>query len=67
MNEIKHPEITVKIIMADGNAFNILGICTRAMRQAHLSQNEIDQFMQEATSGNYDHLLAVVMAWFDVE
>lgn len=29
----KHPEITVKLTGEDGNAFNILGICLRAMRR----------------------------------
>lgn len=67
MNETKCPNITVQIVGADGNAFNLLGICTRAMRKAHLPQTEIDAFMSEAMSGDYDHLLATVMAWFAVE
>lgn len=44
----------------------ILGLCKRAMQRAHLPQEEIDQFMKEAMSGDYNHLLATVMAWFDV-
>lgn len=32
-----------------------------------ITQSEIDAFMQEATSGNYDDLLATCMDWFDVE
>ena len=67
MNETKYPNITVQIVGADGNAFNVLSICTRAMRKAHLPQTEIDAFMTEATSGDYNHLLATVMAWFEVE
>lgn len=63
----KYPEITVQLIGKDGNAFNILGICLRAMRQAGLSQEERDAFYAEATSGNYDHLLATCMKWFEVE
>lgn len=38
-----------------------------AMRQAGLSQEERDAFYAEATSGNYDHLLATCMEWFEVE
>ena len=64
---VKYPEITVKLIGQDSNAFNILGICRRAMRKAHLTQSEIDAFMQEATSGSYDDLLATCMSWFNVE
>lgn len=57
----KYPDITVQLTGKDGNAFNILGICLQAMRQAGLSQEERDAFRAEATSGNYDHLLATCM------
>ena len=67
MSEIKYPNITVNIIGQNGNAFCILGICKRAMERAKLPQTEIDSFMSEAMSGDYDHLLQTVMAWFVVE
>ena len=67
MSEIKYPDITVNIIGQNGNAFYIFGICKRAMERAKLSQTEIDAFMTEAMSGDYDHLLATVMSWFAVE
>ena len=67
MTEIKYPEITVELSGQDGNAFMILGLCKRAMQRAHLPQEEIDKFMKEATSGDYNYLLATVMTWFDVE
>lgn len=63
----KYYDITVELVGKDGNAFNILGICRRAMRKAHLPQSEIDAFMQEATAGSYDDLLATCMDWFNVE
>ena len=31
----KYPNITVELVGKDGNAFNILGICRRAMKRAH--------------------------------
>ena len=37
------------------------------MKQADLPQTEIDNFMTEATSGDYNHLLSTAMAWFNVE
>ena len=67
MSDVKYPDITVKIIGKDGNAFCILGICTREMRRHELPQSEIDNFMSEATSGDYNHLLCVVTEWFNVE
>ena len=63
----KYPNITVELIGKDGNAFNILGICRRAMKRAHLPESEIETFTAEATSGNYDHLLATCCEWFEVE
>lgn len=67
MTDIKYPEITVNIIGVNGNAFNILGICTREMRKHHLPKSEIDKFFDEATKGSYDDLLCTVMKWFNVE
>lgn len=67
MTETKHPEITVQLFGQDGNAFNVLGLCKRAMEHNHLPQEEINQFIKEATSGSYDHLIATVMSWFDVD
>ncbi|MCI5543888.1 MAG: hypothetical protein MR368_00210 [Azospirillum sp.] len=67
MAETKHPEITVQLFGQDGNAFNILGLCHQAMARHELPQSEIDQFMTEAMSGDYNHLIATVMSWFDVE
>ena len=62
----KHPDITVKLVGEDGNAFAILGRCCQAMRAARLPKAEIDAFMAEATVGSYDQLLQTCMRWFDV-
>jgi hypothetical protein len=64
---IRHPHVRVKLVGEDGNAFNILGRVARAMRKAGVNKAERDLFMQEATSGDYNHLLATVMRWVDVE
>ena len=63
----KYPDITVELVGKDGNAFNILGICRRAMKRAHLPESEIEAFTQEATSSNYNHLLITCTEWFNVE
>jgi hypothetical protein len=56
----------VKLVGQDGNAFSILGRCQRAARTAKWDKVRIDAFMEEATSGDYDHLLQTVMRNFDV-
>lgn len=63
----KYPEITVQLVGKDGNAFNILGIYRRAMKRARLPESEIEAFTAEATSGDYNHLLATCCEWFKVE
>jgi hypothetical protein len=61
-----HPNITVTLVGHDGNAFAILGRCKQAMRSAGLPPAEVELFMEEATSGNYDHLLQTCMRWLEI-
>lgn len=57
--------IEVKIIGADGNVFNLLGICRRALGRA--GKIELwDEFYKEATSGDYNHALATIADYFEV-
>lgn len=65
--EVKYPDITVELIGQDGNAFAILGAVTRQMRREQISQEEIHAFTEEATSGDYDHLLRTCMRWVNIE
>ena len=67
MSDVKYPEITVRIVGVNGNAFNILGFCTAEIRKHHLSKSVIDSLFKEATRGSYDDLLCAVMKWFNVE
>jgi hypothetical protein len=64
---IKYPNISVKLIGRDRNAFYILGAVKAALAKAGLPKEEQDTFYQEATSGNYDHLLTTVMQWVQIE
>lgn len=58
---VKFPEVHVKLIGEDGNAFSILGKVSKEMRKAKIGKEEIDKFMHEAMSGDYNHLLRVTM------
>lgn len=62
---VKFPNVRVKLIGKDGNAFNILGLCKRAAYRAGVSDTEIAAFLDEATNGDYSHLLATCQRWFD--
>jgi len=57
----------VELVGYDGNAFAILGRCRKAARRAGMTPEEINEFTNEATSGDYDHLLTTVMKWFDTD
>lgn len=61
----KHMDVHVQLVGEDGNAFAIMGSASKAMRRAHKSQDEIDEYMAAATSGDYDRLLAVTMFVFN--
>ena len=43
-NELRHPGICVQLTGEDGNAFAILGRTARALRQAGLSKEEVDEY-----------------------
>ena len=62
---LKRP--VVRLAGEDGNAFAILGRVRRAMRVAGWPKAAIDAFLAEATSGDYDHLLATVLCYCDEE
>ena len=62
----KYSDIIVTLTGHDGNAFAVLGRCREAAAEAGLSDDEIAAFMNEATAGDYDHLLQTAMRWFDI-
>lgn len=66
MAAIKHPEVEVELIGQDGNAFAIMGAVRQALRSAGVPATEIAEYTEQATSGDYDHLLQVTMEWVDV-
>lgn len=57
--------IKVAIIGADGNVFNLLGICRKALSRAK-RMDLWDKFFKEATSGDYDHALATIAEYFEI-
>jgi hypothetical protein len=65
--EVKYPHITVQLSGEDGNPFFILGKMKRALtRDADAGEAAWLKFRDEATSGDYDHLLQTCMKWVDV-
>ena len=61
----RYPHVVVPLAGQDGNAQSILGRTIRALRRAGVDRYEIATLLAEATSGDYNDLLAVVMRWVD--
>lgn len=66
MRNPRFPNITVKLVGKDGNAFAILGAVSKALRKASVAQADVDAFFTEATAGDYNHLLQTCMLWVEV-
>lgn len=56
----------VQLSDCDGNAFAIISRVARALRDDNVPKHIIDHFIDEAKSGDYDHLLQTCMKWVDV-
>jgi hypothetical protein len=67
--EMKGPltKPTVKLIGEDGNSFSIMGGVKQSLRRADADKEYIDQYLKDATSGDYDHLLFVSMEYVEVK
>ncbi len=66
---IRLPHVTVDLSdpTNDGNAHAILSRVRQAMRRAGVDADIIGTFEKEAKSGDYDHLIQVVMEWVNVD
>jgi len=64
--ETKYPEIKVRLVGRDGNAYAILGAVKSALSKGGVAKPEQEEFMKEAMSGDYNNLLVTAMKWVDV-
>ena len=63
----KYETVTVKLTGNDGNAFSIMAAVSKAIRKAGATPEEIEDYMNESMSGDYDNLLRTAMKWVNVE
>lgn len=66
MAAVRFPDVSVRLVGEDGNAFAILGRVRAALRRGGATPDDLAAFTAEATSGDYNHLLATCMDWVDV-
>lgn len=67
MQDVKFPKVKVQLVGEDGNAFAIMGRVAKALRRGGVDKVEIDKFYEEAMSGDYNHLLFVVMQYVSID
>lgn len=53
------------LVGVDGNAYSIMSYVQRAMRMEHYSQEEVNNYIKDAKSGDYNHLLATSIDMVD--
>jgi hypothetical protein len=68
----RYPDVSVRLVGQDGNAFYVLGAVRRALQAAGVPAADVETFTREATTGRtdgltgYEHLLVTVLRWVDV-
>jgi hypothetical protein len=74
MSDPRYPDVEVQLTGEDGNAFAVLGNVQRELR-AYFRESgwttgeamkEINAFQEEATNGDYNHLLRTCGDWVTV-
>jgi hypothetical protein len=59
--------VSVQLSGNDGNAFAVMGAVKSALKKAGASKEELDQYLADSMSGDYDNLLRVAMDWVVVK
>ncbi len=62
-----NPKCDITVRLGDGNAFAIMAAVQRAMRRAGLTKEQITEYLDQAKSKDYDHLLRTTMEFVEVE
>lgn len=66
MNRIKYPDITIILFDEWENSFLIMGKVIQEMKNAKFSQDQFDEYLEDATSGDYDNMLAITKSYVNV-
>lgn len=57
----KFPEVSVELVGQDGNVGNLMGIVTRAMKEAGVDREDIAAFRTDVFDcGSYDEVLTLI-------
>ena len=59
-------DVKVQLSGNDGNAFAIMGAVKSALKKAGATREELDEYLKESMSSDYDNLLRVAAKWVKV-
>jgi hypothetical protein len=62
MSRVIDKTVKLTLVGSDGNAFSLLGAFSNAAKRQGWDHDEVDKVFDEATSGDYDHLIATLAA-----
>lgn len=60
MKRIIDKTVNLNLVGTNANAFAIMGAFSRQAKKEDWTQDEIDAVLQEAQTGDYNHLLATI-------
>ncbi|QTD36411.1 hypothetical protein JL193_09585 [Polaribacter batillariae] len=60
MKKVIEKTVNLNLIGVDGNAFVIMGVFRRQAKKEGWTPEEIELVMEDAKSGDYNHLLATI-------
>jgi hypothetical protein len=64
---VKYPNVHVRLVGEDGNAYSIISRIREAMRKARVPQGEIDAYTAEAESGDFDKVIQTTTRWVNYD
>ena len=56
-------KVNVSLVGVDGNAYAIIGTWQKQARREGWTKEEMDAVIDEAKSGNYDHLIQTILSY----
>ena len=60
MEQVINKKVQLKLVGLDGNAFSLMGVFSHQARREKWTKEEIDKVIEEATKGDYNHLIATL-------
>ena len=65
-NNVKHPEVKVRLVGQDGNVFNLLGIVSKALKKAGHRESVSEIQNQVFGAQSYDEALSIMRSFVSV-